>query len=200
MLYNSTFAWWEWDIVNNQVIFNDLKAVMLGYNPERFMNKGYQNFTELLHPDDYQKAMNAMLRVLKNETDLYQVDYRILSSSSVYHWYMDRGTVIEYNSDGIPCRLRGIVIDLGREAECGSSVDTIIRLIENSGAVQNEFMFTVCANCGKAKIDVNSWIPITDNLKITLASKLSHGICPDCIYKLYPDIADQILSKIKHQR
>ncbi|HPS56957.1 MAG TPA: PAS domain-containing protein [Spirochaetota bacterium] len=67
---------------------------MLGYDPADFENKGYQAFTDLLHPDDHKKAMDAMQRVLRNETGLYQVDYRIRGRNSVYHWYMDRGTVI----------------------------------------------------------------------------------------------------------
>jgi len=197
LLYNSSLAWWEWDITHNRVNFNDLKASMLGYNPDDFKNKGYQKFTELLHPDDYEKAMNAMRRVLKNETELYQVDYRILSSSSVYHWYMDRGTVVEFNTNGVPSKLRGIVIDLGKEAECGSSADAIIHLLEESSAEENEFMFTICSNCDNAKIDNYNWIPVTNDFKINLSSKISHGLCPACIYKLYPEIAEQILSKLK---
>lgn len=196
LLYNSVFAWWQWDIAANRVMFNNLKVTMLGYDPLDFIDKGYQAFTDLLHPDDYGKAMSAMMRVLKNETGLYQVDYRIRSISSDYHWYMDRGTVIKYNADGAPAVLRGIVIDLGREAESGASVDAIIELIERSASAGNEFMFTLCSNCGNAKIDSNRWIQITDNMKENLPSKISHGICPDCLYKLYPELAEKILSKM----
>jgi len=110
---------------------------------------------------------------------------------------MDRGTVIEYNEKGNPSKLRGIVIDLGQESECGSSVDTIINLIENSSSGMNDYMFTVCSNCGNAKIDNYTWIPVTEDLKINLSSRLSHGICPSCIHKLYPELAEKILSKIK---
>jgi len=170
---------------------------MLGYDPADFSGKGYQKFTELLHPDDYEKAMNAMSRVLRKETDLYQVDYRILSKSSAYHWYMDRGAVIEYNEKGNPSHLRGIVIDLGKESECGSSVDAIINLIENSAADKNDYMFTICSSCGKAKIDNFNWIPVTEDLKLNLSSRISHGICPACIRKLYPELAEQILAQIK---
>jgi len=195
LLYNSVFAWWQWDIGADRVIFNNLKVTMLGYDPGDFINKGYQVFTDLLHPDDYMKAMNAMMRVLKNETDLYQVDYRIRAVNSVYHWYMDRGTVIEYNLDGSPALLRGIVIDLGKEAGSGTSIDAIIELIEKSSSGQNEYMFTICSNCGNAKIDKNKWIQITDSFKSNMPSKISHGICPGCLYKLYPELAEKILSK-----
>lgn len=196
LLYNSVFAWWQWDISANEVIFNNLKVTMLGYDPADFINKGYQAFTELLHPDDYKKAMDAMMRVLKKETGLYQVDYRIRAKNSGYHWYMDRGTVIEYNADGTPAVLRGIVIDLGREAESGTTIDALIELIERSASANNEYMFTVCSNCGNAKIEDYKWIQITDSIKINLPSKISHGICPDCLHKLYPELAEKIMSKV----
>ncbi len=197
LLFNSVFAWWQWDIKSNSVIFNNLKVTMLGYDPGDFIDKGYQAFTELLHPDDYKKAMDAMMRVLKKETGLYQVDYRIRANNSEYHWYMDRGTVIEYNSDGSPSVLRGIVIDLGKEAGSGASIDAIVELIERSASAGNEFMFTICSNCGNAKININKWIPITDNMKLNLPSRISHGVCPDCLYRLYPELAEKILSRVK---
>jgi len=196
LLYNSIFAWWQWDISTNKVVFNNLKVTMLGYDPADFANKGYQAFTDLLHPDDYGKAMSAMMKVLKKETALYQVDYRIRSVSSGYHWYMDRGTVIQYKTDGSPAVLRGIVIDLGKEAGSGASIDAIIELIEKSASGNNEYMFTLCSNCGNARVDSYKWIQITDNMKANLPSKISHGICPDCLHKLYPELAEKILSKM----
>lgn len=33
LLYNSIFAWWQWDIAVDRVIFNNLKVTMLGYDP-----------------------------------------------------------------------------------------------------------------------------------------------------------------------
>jgi len=93
--------------------------------------------------------------------------------------------------------LRGIVIDLGKEAESGTSIDAIIELIEKSASVKREYMFTLCSNCGKAKVDKHKWISLTDSFKSNLPSKISHSICPDCLNRLYPDLAEQILSKIK---
>ena len=67
ILIDSPFPWWEWDVLNNTVDFNDKKALMLGYEPEMFSSGGYQAFTDLLHPDDYEKTMNAMRQLLEGE-------------------------------------------------------------------------------------------------------------------------------------
>jgi hypothetical protein len=75
ILAQSQLPWWEWDIKKNAVSFNDLKVTLLGYNISDFRNCGYQCFTSLLHPDDYEHTMDAMHKVLAKKTKLYQTDY-----------------------------------------------------------------------------------------------------------------------------
>jgi hypothetical protein len=62
------FSWtcnlghWYWNLMTNNVTFNPLKVTTLGYTEEEIPKKvDYQYFTEKLHPEDYQKTMDAML-------------------------------------------------------------------------------------------------------------------------------------------
>lgn len=200
---NSPFAWWEWDIRKNKVVFNDLKVTMLGYEPAEFVHGGFEVFTKLLHPEDLKKGMDAMYRVLRRETSLYQVDYRILSKSSDYRWYMDRGSVVEYSDSGSPLRLRGVVIDLGKESEAGASEEALINLMNSSVLIsdnKNIFVMTICSNCGNAKINTDTWIDITEDLMNTMSDELSHGICPKCLHILYPEIADEVIKNLHDEK
>jgi PAS domain-containing protein len=52
ILQRSDIPWWEWNIRDNIVTFNDLKVTMLGYKIEDFKNAPYQAFTSLIHPED----------------------------------------------------------------------------------------------------------------------------------------------------
>ena len=87
-LQQSNLAWWEWDIPRNIVTCNDLKVTMLGYDPGDFINAGYQAYTGLLHPDDYERTMQAMRDHLECRADIYQVDYRIMKKDGDYTWYL----------------------------------------------------------------------------------------------------------------
>jgi len=197
-LKQSPFAWWEWDIVQNKVRFNELKVSMLGYTMAEFSDGGYQKFTNILHPDDFEKTMEAMRRVLRNETDLYYTYYRIKAKNGLYHLYADRGIVIARDSNQIPLVLRGIVIDLKKESENICSQQSLIELLQNTAKTKergSSTILTICSSCKKAKCSNASWITITNELAGILAHQISHGICPDCIKKLYPDIADEILSR-----
>jgi PAS domain S-box-containing protein len=196
ILRDSPFAWWEWDIRANTVRFNDLKVSMLGYSAEKFKGRGYEAFTELLHPGDYERTMNAMRDVLCGRKAIYQVDYRILASNNEYKWYMDRGVILEKDSAGKPLSIRGMVIDLGLEAQAGNDIEVLVQLLTDN-ARQTKAVITVCSGCKKIKSKEGVWLPVTQDLSRMIGLPLSHGICPDCIYALYPEIADNVMKMVK---
>lgn len=198
LLKGSVFPWWEWNIPENTVRSNELKVTLLGLDPEDFKGKGYEAFTDLVHPDDFENTMNAMRRVLSGETNLYQVDYRIRTVQGDYLWFMDRGIVIDRRADGRPLVIRGVVIDLGRRSKKKNDVESLIQIFNISSKIthgQSSFI-TLCSVCQKIKQDENRWVEISQKISDLLAEKISHGICPSCIKKLYPDIADKIIDHV----
>jgi PAS domain S-box-containing protein len=198
ILSKSIFPWWEWDVVRNIVQFNELKVHMLGYESSAFAGRGYEVFTRIVHPDDVGQTMDAMLKVLKGETKLYQTDYRIMSSNGTYKWFMDRGFVIEEDGAGKPLRIRGIVIDLGSENEKAVSAAALMDILNQSVRQydrRGKSVLTVCANCRRVKHTRDEWVMLSDAMLDLVGEDLSHGICPDCLRTLYPDIAEMVLAR-----
>ena len=106
----ANIAWWEMDIATGNVTFGNRKAEMLGYPPEKF--KHYTDFTSLLHPEDFEKAMDAMRKHLSGLSDKYEVEYRILTKSGGYKWFFDIGSVVNRDLNGKPLNVTGLVIDI----------------------------------------------------------------------------------------
>ena len=50
----------------------------------------------------------------------------------------------------------------------------------------------ICMHCHKIRNDQQSWERLERYFSDHAEVRFSHGICPDCATKLYPDIADQI--------
>ena len=104
---------WYWNVKTNTVTINPLKVTALGYDeseiPEHLT---YQFFTNMLHPDDYQTAMDAMMNHLYGKSSVYEVEYRIKGKDGEYRWYYDRGRITQYDADGKPLFLAGIVFDI----------------------------------------------------------------------------------------
>lgn len=109
---------WYWNIKTNNVVFNPLKVTTLGYTKEEIPEKvTYQFFTELLHPEDYQKTMVAMTNHLSKKANVYEVEYRIRTKDGKYKWYYDRGKITKYDEHGKPLFLAGIVFDITDKKE-----------------------------------------------------------------------------------
>jgi hypothetical protein len=191
-LVHSRFAWWEWDIPRNRVICNDLKVTMLGYDPGDFRDVGYQAFTDLLHPMDYERTMQAMRDHLENRATIYQIDYRILRKDGHYTWYMDRGCAIMRNASGKPLRLRGLVVDLGEELEQKSRDKGFLSQVRErlpSPASGAEHIVTLCSVCQRFRIEELTWVQVPEKFREAFPQRISHGICPDCMGTLYPEFA-----------
>jgi PAS domain S-box-containing protein len=189
-LMASDIAWWEWDIQSNQVISNELKTTMLGYKTEDFRDVGYQSYTDLLHPDDYDRTMQAMRDHLEGRAPIYQIDYRIRRADGIYTWYMDRGYIIERDEEGRPLKLRGVVIDLGETMREKSRDQAIFRLIRRKlpAPGNNEQSVVICSSCKKIKITNSIWVTLDSTFERAFVMEISHGICPECADKLYPEI------------
>lgn len=106
----ANMAWWEMDIATGNVNFESRKAEMLGYPPEMF--KHFNDFMNLIHPDDVEPIMNAMKAHLKGLTDKFESEYRILSKSGDYKWFYDIGSILKRNSKGKPLIVAGLVLNI----------------------------------------------------------------------------------------
>lgn len=184
----SNYPWWEWDVVNNIVRYNPLKVTQLGYELKEFENVGYEAFTSLIHPDDYGRTMNSMMLLLNGTSNLYTIDYRIKRKDGHYSWYMDRGYALERDDKGSPTIVRGLVIDLGSSLSDDAAKDIVFQTIRRHfGKNDSESMITICAVCKRIRLDNEEWIILNDEIDELLHGHISHGVCPDCIRKLYGD-------------
>lgn len=194
VMESSTLPWWEWDVPHNKVRFNALKVTVLGYSMDDFKECGYERFTDLLHPEDFDRTMSAMMDVLYKGVDLYQTDYRIRAADGSYHWFIDRGFVMNRNETGKPVLIRGIVLNAGLEHD-RESVQNILSFI--SKPIEQRLVVVLCANCRKLYTDNGSWEFLTEETIRLLGNKVSHSICPACLKTLYPEFAEDILHKHK---
>jgi len=107
-------SWWEWDVEQNIVRTGEAKHAMLGYTKDEIA-KGYEGYTNLIHPDDYPKAMKAMMDHLHGKAKHYVVKYRIKHKNGNYLWYMDKGGIVLRTESGKPKMLVGIVMNITDE-------------------------------------------------------------------------------------
>ena len=119
----ANMAWWDLNLKSGNVIFNNRKTDMLGFNAEDF--KHYMDFVNIVHPDDKDKAMQAMQDHIDGKSDKYDVDYRIKTSTGDYKWFRDIGKIVKSDENGKPVRVTGLVTDI---SEMKKNEEELIKL------------------------------------------------------------------------
>lgn len=136
------YAWtgnlghWYWNIKSNEVTFNPLKVTTLGYDKSDIpVHVTYQFFTDKLHPEDFQKSMDAMRDHLYGKADVYEVEYRIKAKDGTYKWFYDRGRITQFDETGKPLFLAGIVFDITEKKETQLEMEYKNRILSELSSI-----------------------------------------------------------------
>src|SRR6476660_4777829 len=85
-------AWWWMEYPSGVIFCSPNKAKMLGRDPADFVH--YKNFTDLVHPDDYERIMQDMRNHIQGTAELYETKYRIKHANGEYIQFFDRGKIV----------------------------------------------------------------------------------------------------------
>lgn len=58
-------------------------------------------------------------------------------------------------------------------------------------------MLPICANCKKIRDDDGYWEHVETYISKYSDTKFTHGVCPDCVRKLYPEFSEKVLENFK---
>jgi hypothetical protein len=68
----------------------------------------------------------------------------------------------------------------------------ILTLEDISDLVELRKLIPICANCKKIRNEKEYWDTIEEYFKNHMDLDFTHGICPDCFARLYPDLAQKM--------
>jgi PAS domain S-box-containing protein len=101
-------AWWLMELPTGAIFFSPEKVKMLGRTDiDNFVH--YNDFMNLVHPDDKEHAMQAMADHLEGRKEYYETAYRIQYSDGTYKVFYDRGRIT--GRKGKEIAVTGIVTD-----------------------------------------------------------------------------------------
>jgi len=96
--------------------------------------------------------------------------------------------------DGKPV-LQAVVRDItGRKQNEAERNKLILDLQDALANVKSlSGLLPICASCKKIRDDKGYWSQVESYVQKHSDATFTHGICPDCIKKLYPDLAESVL-------
>lgn len=111
---------WDWDIVNNKIVYNDGVTQMFGYTISEVDNV-VDWWKMNIHPDDLLIVSRSLSEVFNTRTHKMQLEYRFRCADGSFKYIYDRAFVI-YSEDNNPIRIIGAMQDITYVKEEGERI------------------------------------------------------------------------------
>jgi len=102
---------WDWNMITNDVIFDDGFNRMLGYEPGGLGNE-LSGFSNNLHPDDIERTFKAVSDYTEGRAPKYDIEFRLKHKDGSWRWVSATGLVVERQADGKTVRMIGVNQDI----------------------------------------------------------------------------------------
>jgi two-component system, response regulator PdtaR len=174
--------------------------------------QGYHNFIEAsdgedaynktcsLHPDVV--LMDVMMPKLDGIAAAQKIQEHCPTPIVIITAYESSDSVLDAGAAGVSAFLdkppqqeeieRAIVIAMARHADLMKMRQLNGELLQALETVKTlEGILPICANCKKNRDDEGYWQQIESYIRDHSEAEFSHGICPDCVMKLYPELHEK---------
>jgi PAS domain-containing protein len=106
--------WWFWNRRDRTIIASPGLLHVLRIDPISF-DHTVETVVEKIHPEDIVKNRERINALINGETELYELNYRVLDPDGRWKWFYNRGAVREWDDDDKPLIIGGITIDISGE-------------------------------------------------------------------------------------
>ncbi len=171
---------------------------VLGYSPEE-ISGGIVQWTELLHPKDREATLNELDKAEK-ACAYWDAHYRMRHKKGNYVWIRDRGFFLPDKEGRAYCQL-GMLEDINDRKLAETERDKLISELQEAMSEVKTLsgLLPICSSCKKIRNDEGYWEGIEKFISERSEAEFSHGICPNCRKKLFPENQAEKLAKPEKQ-
>lgn len=101
---------WDWDLVKDEIYFDENWKKMLGYETHELKND-FKEWDLRVHPDDKDKAIQDIVENQQHKTDFYLNVHRLRHKDGHWVWILDRGKTY-FNEQNQATRMVGFHTDI----------------------------------------------------------------------------------------
>jgi PAS domain S-box-containing protein len=102
---------WDWNIKTGDVVYSDLWAKILEYNPDE-VNPTVDFFMQHIHPKDRTAVIEKLKDLKEGRVSNYQSVHQLSTKFGKWLWIQDSGKITEYDEDENPVRATGVISDI----------------------------------------------------------------------------------------
>jgi PAS domain S-box-containing protein len=157
-----------------------------GYLPEELYNDA-SIFRKVIHPGWQNYFIQEWEKLVQGKAPPFY-EYIIINKSGAERWLNQRNVLI-FDSDGNPIAIEGIVTDITDRKLAEEEREKLILELQEALAKIKTLtgLLPICSSCKKIRNDKGCWEQMETYIMNHTEADFSHGICPECAEKLYPE-------------
>jgi PAS domain S-box-containing protein len=181
------------------IIITSMDAVIAEANPavERMMGYAAGELTgvplkRLSHPADLALHRDNTRRILTGgETPWVGYDGRYVRKDGSTLWGHLTSALLR-DAQGHPLYAVGLIEDITDRKHEEQEREKLLRTVQAAMANVRTLsgLVPICSNCKKIRNAKGEWAAVEEYLTQHTGAQFSHGICPDCMKRFYPEYAD----------
>ncbi|QDU72481.1 Autoinducer 2 sensor kinase/phosphatase LuxQ [Mucisphaera calidilacus] len=130
---------WDWDMVRDEMYFNETWYTMLGYETDAFP-PSIDTWSLLVHPDDLAHALRAFSDNFSNTKSKIETSFRMKRSDGSWQWIQNIGEVVERDADGAAMRVIGVHVDIHEAVRDREALDRAKAEAEAANRSKDQFL------------------------------------------------------------
>lgn len=163
---------WDWDLQTNQIYYNDMWKIMLGYDPKELENV-YETFSQLLHPDEKDSVLQRIMEhVGGKRKDEYKVMIRMKTRDKKWKWILSVSKSALRDKDGNIIRFSGIHIDMDDIKQKELELKSLTEELMNSNGELQQFAYITSHNLRAPVANLRSLTWLFDQESLTKKNKI----------------------------
>lgn len=111
-LVSSTLGVWDHDFRNGTMYYSDTWKLIRGMQPDEEVQADTDDWILSVHPDDRAHVLEWIRRQNEGEVASAVFEYREKRKDGTWVWIECRGSCVEWDADGKPCRIAGTDLDI----------------------------------------------------------------------------------------
>ncbi|MCG6535368.1 MAG: PAS domain S-box protein, partial [Syntrophales bacterium LBB04] len=186
------------------IFYKDTNGRYIGFNKsyEEFYGKTQQELVGKtvfdIAPRDLAEVYHAKDNELFDNPGTQVYDFQVKDTHGVVHDVVFHKSTF-CDSQGQVLGLIGVILDITERKRLEEQKSNLIIELQNALSEVKKLsgFLPICASCKKIRDDRGYWNEVERYIGDHSEAQFSHGICPDCMRKLYPEIADEVLARLE---
>ncbi len=113
---------WELDLQTGNSVINERWAEILGHTLEELAPTTYETWSNLVHPDDLERARDAESEHFDGRSEFYEAEFRMRHKDGHWVWVLSKGKLIARAADGKPYLMYGTHQDITERKNAEQSI------------------------------------------------------------------------------